>query len=184
MTASNRPLSTWLGWFLLVVIFTSSCVFLSKWQFDRQAEVVQLNSRIAASYAAEPTALEEVLSENQTWESPLEFRSVLVSGSYIPQESYLVRNRPYNAYPVFLQLIAFRTAGGSIIWIERGWLPTGSKSDSPDDIPVVDDEPRQLTLRLRPAEPTLDRSAPSGQLSSIDLETATGNFNDVKIYFN
>ncbi len=182
MTANNRPISTWLGWFSLVLIFTIACVLLSKWQFDRQAEVVETNSRIAASYAAEPKALEEILSTKQPWETSLEFRSVLVSGLYIPEESYLVRNRPYNAYPGFLQLVAFRTDGGSVIWVERGWLPTGSKSDSPDDVPLVDSVHRQLTLRLRPSEPSLDRTAPSGQLSSIDLESASSNLDSTETY--
>jgi cytochrome oxidase assembly protein ShyY1 len=173
MMANNRSKSTWLGWLSLVLVFTSACIFLSKWQFDRQAEVVKTNSRIAASYAAEPRALEEILTPEQPWDSALEFRSALVSGQYIPEESYLVRNRPYNAYPGFLQLVAFLTDGGSVIWVERGWLPTGSKSDSPDEIPTVDSNHRQLKLRLRPAEPALDRTAPAGQLSSIDLESAS-----------
>lgn len=182
MMAKNRPISTWLGWISLVLIFTTACIFLSKWQFDRQAEVVEANSRIAASYESEPQALEEILRVNQTWANTLEFRSVLVSGQYMPQEHYLVRNRPYNAYPGFLQLVAFQTDGGPIIWVERGWLPTGSKSDSPDDVPLVDSAHRQLTLRLRPAEPRLDRTAPSGQLSSIHLETASSSLINKDVY--
>jgi len=182
MSASNRPVSTWLGWLALVLVFTTACVLLSKWQFDRQAEVVETNSRIAASYAAEPRALEEVLATGQPWNSALEFRSALVSGQYIPEESYLVRNRPYNAYPGFLQLVAFQTDGGSVIWVERGWLPTGSESDSPDDIPAVDSSHRQLTLRLRPSEPALDRTAPAGQLSSINLELASSKLGETEIY--
>lgn len=180
--ANNRPLSTWLGWLVLVVVFTTACVLLSKWQFERQTEVVQLNARIAASYAAEAKPLEEVLKPSQAWERTLEFRSVKVTGAYLPQQSYLVRNRPYNAYPGFLQLVAFKSDAGPVIWVERGWLPTGSKSDSPDDIPVVDNLPRELTLRLRPAEPTLDRTAPTGQLSSIDLETASLTLEGLETY--
>ena len=179
---SNRPLRTYVGWIALVVIFTTACIFLSKWQFDRQAEVVAANQRIAASYDAEPVALEELLLPDQAWEKELEFRSVLVSGQYIPEQSYLVRNRPYNAYPGFLQLVAFETDGGSVIWVERGWLPTGSKSDSPDTVPQVDSVHRQLTLRLRPAEPTLDRTAPVGQLSSIDLNAANDSFDSQNSY--
>ena len=182
MSASKRPISTWLGWLTLVFVFTTACVFLSKWQFDRQAEVVETNSRIAASYAAEPRALEEILAIDQTWNSALEFRSVLVSGQYIPDQSYLVRNRPYNAYPGFLQLVAFQTDGGSVIWVERGWLPTGSKSDSPDEVPAVDSTHRQLTLRLRPSEPALDRTAPPGQLSSINLESASSELVETDIF--
>jgi cytochrome oxidase assembly protein ShyY1 len=171
--ATSRPVRTWLGWLFLVVAFTAACIFLSKWQFERQAEVVETNSRIAASYEAEPVALEELITTENSWDTFLEFRSVLVTGQYIPEQSYLVRNRPYNAYPGFLQLVAFKTDGGSIIWVERGWLPTGSKSDSPDDVPQVDSTQRQITLRLRPTEPTLDRTAPAGQLSSIDLKTVS-----------
>jgi cytochrome oxidase assembly protein ShyY1 len=182
MSASKRPISTWLGWLTLVFVFTTACVFLSKWQFDRQAEVVETNSRIAASYAAEPRALEEILAIDQTWNPALEFRSVLVSGQYIPDQSYLVRNRPYNAYPGFLQLVAFQTDGGSVIWVERGWLPTGRKSDSPDEVPAVDSTHRQLTLRLRPSEPALDRTAPPGQLSSINLESASSELVETDIY--
>jgi hypothetical protein len=182
MSASKRPISTWLGWLTLVLVFTTACVFLSKWQFDRQAEVVATNSRIASSYAAEPRVLEEILAIDQTWNSALEFRSVLVSGQYIPDQSYLVRNRPYNAYPGFLQLVAFQTDGGSVIWVERGWLPTGSKSDSPDEVPAVDSTHRQLTLRLRPSEPALDRTAPPGQLSSINLESASSELVETDIF--
>lgn len=182
MTANSRPIRTWLAWLSLVVIFSTACIFLSKWQFDRQAEVVQTNSRIAASYDADPLALEEVLTADQSWDTALEFRPVLVSGQYIRELSYLVRNRPFNAYPGFLQLVAFKTDGGSIIWVERGWLPTGNRSDSPDEIPLVDSVHRELTLRLRPAEPTLDRTAPAGQLSSIDLKTASFIFSDTNVY--
>lgn len=179
---NNRPIRTYVGWIALVVIFTTACIFLSKWQFDRQAEVVAANQRIAASYAAEPVALEELLLPDQSWVKELEFRSVLVSGAYIPTESYLVRNRPYNAYPGFLQLVAFQTDGGSVIWVERGWLATGSKSDSPDSVPDIDSVHRQLTLRLRPAEPKLDRTAPEGQLSSIDLIEANSSLESQNSY--
>jgi cytochrome oxidase assembly protein ShyY1 len=161
------------GWIALVAVFTTGCLALSRWQFDRQAEVVAINSRISASYQEEPIALEELLKVSSPWSKPLEFRAVIVSGNYLNQYSYLVRNRPYNALPGFLQLVAFETDGGAVIWVERGWLPTGSASDFPDEVPRVDDIHRTITLRLRPTEPALDRTAPTGQLSSIDLVAAS-----------
>ena len=69
-----------------------------------------------------------------------------------------------------MQLVAFRTNEGSVIWVERGWLATGSSTDTPDDVPQLDDVSRTLQLRLRPSEPDLDRTAPEGQLSSIYLD--------------
>ena len=181
MTQSNRTAS-WLKWAVLVIAFTTACWFLSQWQFDRQAEVVGKNQLIEANYNAEPKPLEEILAPAQNWDSTLEFRSATVTGSYIPEASYIVRNRPFNAYPGFLQLIAFETSQGSVIWIERGWLPTGSTDDTPDLIPAVSEEVRTLEIRLRPAEPDLDRTAPEGQLSSIYLEEASLKLSKENVY--
>jgi cytochrome oxidase assembly protein ShyY1 len=179
---SNKSLRSWLSWGLLVTIFSTSCWFLSQWQFSRQTEVHESNLRISANYEQKPVALEALLKSNQAWVKSLEFRSVTVSGSYLPDRAFLIRNRPYESNPGFLQLVAFETDGGSIIWVERGWLPTGSRSDSPDDIPRVNDIHRQITIRLRPAEPELDRTAPSGQLPSIDLLAASDGIQSNSIY--
>ncbi len=170
MLPKKLLIPSWLKWLVLVIAFTTACWFLSQWQFSRQAEVVAKNNLIEANYSAEPVELEDLLSPDQEWSSSLEFRSVTLEGQYVPEQSFIVRNRPYNAYPGFLQLVAFKSDNGTLVWVERGWLPTGSESDTPDSIPQVDDEPRQIKIRLRPAEPDLDRTAPQGQLSSIYLD--------------
>ena len=170
MQTPSKSQYNWLSWTILVIVFTVACWFLSQWQFDRQSQVVAKNKLIEANYNAEAKPLEDVIEPNQTWVNDLEFRSASVSGQYLPDQSFLVRNRPLNAYPGFLQLVAFRTDQGTVIWVERGWLPTGSEADTPDDVPLVDGQSRTLQLRLRPAEPDLDRTAPEGQLSSIYLE--------------
>jgi cytochrome oxidase assembly protein ShyY1 len=170
MKTSSSPERNWFRWALLVVSFTVACWFLSQWQFDRQAEVVAKNKLIEANYNAASQEIGELLQPDQAWQTNFEFRSVSVQGQYLPEQNFLVRNRPLNAYPGFLQLVAFRTTEGSVIWIERGWLPTGSKTDTPDDVPQVDAQSRTLEVRLRPAESELDRTAPAGQLSSIFLD--------------
>jgi cytochrome oxidase assembly protein ShyY1 len=176
MKTTSKPIKSWFSWALLVVSFTFACWFLSQWQFDRQVEVVAKNNLIEANYNTESKSLHEVIGPDQEWQNEFEFRSVSVKGNYIPEESFLVRNRPLNAYPGFLQLVAFSTEQGSVIWIERGWLPTGSEADTPDDIPQVDERSRTLQLRLRPAEPDLERTAPEGQLSSIFLDQISSTF--------
>lgn len=178
MQTPSKSQYNWLSWAILVIVFTLACWFLSQWQFDRQNEVVAKNKLIEANYNAESEYLVDVLEPNQAWVNDLEFRSVSVSGRYVPAQNYLVRNRPLNAYPGFLQLVAFRTEQGTIIWVERGWLPTGSTSDTPDDVPQVDGQSRFLQLRLRPAEPDLERTAPEGQLSSIYLGDISSGLED------
>ena len=171
MKTPKSKYSSWISWTILVLAFTVACWFLSQWQFARQAEVVAKNNLIEANYNSDSVKLAEVIKPSQPWKTNLEYRSVTVAGNYLPKQSFLVRNRPLNAYPGFLQLVAFQTNEGSIVWVERGWIPTGSKADTPEDIPQVDDKQRTLELRLRPAEPDLDRTAPKGQISSIYLQT-------------
>ena len=182
MTQASNPKSNWFKWTLLVLSFTTACWFLSQWQFDRQAEVVAKNNLIEANYNAKPQSLDSLLTTEEAWQSKLEFRSVSVEGRYVPDQSFLVRNRPLNAFPGFLQLVAFRTDQGTVLWIERGWLPTGSETDTPDVVPAVDDAKRTIQVRLRPAEPDLDRTAPQGQLSSIYLEEISKRLDDKNVY--
>jgi cytochrome oxidase assembly protein ShyY1 len=182
MTKTNKPKSNWVSWALLVLSFTVACWFLSQWQFDRQAEVVAKNNLIEANYNAPSKSIETLLSPEDDWKKDLEFRSVRVEGKYLPEESYLVRNRPLNAYPGFLQLVAFKSEQGAVLWVERGWLPTGAESDTPDDIPAVDSEQRTIQVRLRPAEPDLDRTAPEGQVSSLYLGEISKSLSQESVY--
>ena len=182
MTKASNPNKNWFSWAILVVFFASACWFLSQWQFDRQAEVVAKNNLIEANYNAKSQSLDSLLRPQDDWKANLEFSPVIVEGEYLPEQSYLVRNRPLNAYPGFLQLVAFRSEQGSVIWVERGWLPTGAKSDTPDEIPAIDTIKRTIEVRLRPAEPDLDRTAPEGQLSSIFLEGISKSLGEKFVY--
>ena len=182
MKTSKGSVTSFLTWLALTALFSTACWFLSQWQFARQEEVQKANAILAANYDSQPSALEEILPISKKWNQTLEYKTVLVSGKYIPDKTFLIRNRPYKANPGFLQLAAFETDGGPVIWVERGWLSTGSLSDSPDSVPQLDSLHRQLTLRLRPAEPKLDRTAPSGQLPSIDLRAASEILGSKNVY--
>ena len=171
--ANNQTARRWFTWIALASVFSVACWFLSQWQFARAAEVQKANAIVLANYDSKPVPLEELLYPNTSWNPQNEYKQVLVSGHYLVGKTYLIRNRPFQGNPGFLQLAAFQTDSENIIWVERGWLPTGNAQDNPDYVPLVDDVHRQLTLRLRPTEPKLDRGAPLGQLPSIDLIAAS-----------
>ena len=178
-TMANRATTTrWLTWISLATVFAAACWFLSQWQFARAEEVQKANEIVLANYDRAPVALEELLPQESSWKKTIEYRQVIVSGNYLPEHTFLIRNRPNSGYPGFLQLVAFKTDSETIIWIERGWLPTGNKQDAPDLVPVVNNTHRELTLRLRPTEPKLERGAPIGYLPSIDLVTASAELPD------
>jgi cytochrome oxidase assembly protein ShyY1 len=57
--------------------------------------------------------------------------------------------------------------------VSRGWLPTGSKQDFPDINPVPEGKLTSIVGRIVATEPELDRSAPEGQIASINPKLAT-----------
>lgn len=160
----------WVAWLAAASVFAIACAFLSNWQFDRRQEALDKIALVAANYDLPAVALDE-LAANNTFDSANEWRPVELTGSFIPNKAVLVRNRPNNGQPGFLQVVPFKTDSGQIVAIETGWLPTGNEQDSPDLIPLPDSEHQTIVARLRPAEPTLNRDAPAGQLGTINIET-------------
>jgi cytochrome oxidase assembly protein ShyY1 len=159
----------WLVWFLLVVVFSVACVFLSEWQFSRRAEAVAKIHSLAENYDQAPADLSSVAGLT-SFDSSNEWRPVSLTGHFITEHAVLVRNRPYNGAPGFLQLIPFQTLSGDIVAIETGWLATGDDNKEPKLIPLPTDEERRIVARIRPSEPTLNRDAPKGQLATINID--------------
>lgn len=156
----------WLAWLVLATLFAIACVILSNWQFNRRTEAVARINLIAANYDQAPVALDALIGNGY---SPAdEWRPVSIIGSYLDESVFLVRNRPNNGNPGFIELVPFLTRDGQIIAIDRGWLPTGNKQDSPDLVPAPMTGQQTIVGRLRTAEPDLNRDAPDGQLPTIN----------------
>ena len=158
----------WSGWFTLVVVFAIGTVFLSSWQFDRREEKVDQIELVQNNYNAPVSSLSEVVNDGKL-PSENEWLRVELVGNYLTDHVYLVRNRPLNGQPGFLQLVPFETLQGEIFAVERGWMPTGNTQDSPDFIPTVESDQKTIAVRLRPSEPEISRGAPIGQIENINL---------------
>jgi cytochrome oxidase assembly protein ShyY1 len=166
-------LRKWFNWIALVTVFTVACVLLAGWQLDRRDLKLASIGLIQTNYQREPISLEESLTSN-SFKLPEEtWQSVRVTGSYLSADLLLVRNRPNNGQPGFEQLVPFRADSGLVIFVSRGWLPTGSKQDLPDQNPRPSNSQTTIVGRVVPSEPKLDRSAPTGQIASINSELAT-----------
>lgn len=163
----------WLGWLLLATVFAVSCFFLANWQFDRRNEAVDKIALVTKNYNQAPVALEELVGE-EGFEAADEWRPVALTGKFSTEDAVLVRNRPYNGSPGFLQVIPFQLASGQLLAIETGWLATDEKLDAPKVIPLPSSESITIWGRLRPAEPLLGRSAPEGQIPTINIEALEG----------
>ena len=179
--------SSWrryLAWLLLVCLFAVSCALLSRWQFDRRAQVVEVINTIDTNYDKTPKPLESVLSSLfQPLSAQEQWLPVVVKGHYLPESTTLVRNRSLGGNPGFEMLVPFLTIKNTVIIIDRGWIATGNTHDYPDHIPKTSSVTLTLVGRLMPSEPALNRTAPAGQIPSIYLP-ALATMNSAQTYIN
>ena len=159
----------WLVWLLLASVFAVSCFFLSQWQFSRRAEAVAKINALEANFDQSPVQLGQVASLS-SFDVRNEWRPVTLAGYFLVDHAVLVRNRPYNGAPGYLQVIPFRLSTGETVAIETGWLPTGNDNHAPDVIPLPTGNEQQIIGRVRAAEPTLNRDAPAGQLATVNVD--------------
>ena len=159
----------WIVWLLLVSVFAVACFFLSQWQFNRRAEAVAKIQTIELNFDQSPVPVQELASLN-SFSGKFEWRPVSLDGKFLPNSAVLVRNRPYNGSPGFLQVIPFELRSGEIIAVETGWVPTASNNKAPTTVPLPDGNFREIIGRVRTAEPTLDRQAPPGQIATINVD--------------
>ena len=165
----------WARYLALAVVFALVCVGLCLWQLDRRNTALVELGRIDQNYSAEPVPLADVLGELDAFSPDQKWTPVTMTGTYLPDEELLVRNRPYNSGPGFEVLTPLLLADGSVFIVDRGGLPTGRLQDSPDEIPAAPSGEVTVTARLKPGEPTLPgRSAPAGQIASIQLDDIAG----------
>lgn len=167
--ATKSDIKRWSGWLSLVIVFSIACAGLSNWQFSRREEALNAIAQVARNYNSEPVEIDEV-AKLDSFDEENQWRPVKLTGHYLVENSVLVRNRPLNGQPGFLELVPFQLSDGRLIAIERGWLPSDSNYLAPATYPLPSSETQTVIARLRPAEPSLNRTAPSGQLATINIE--------------
>ena len=162
----------WLGYLGLAVVFGIITSLFGLWQWDRRGEAVAEIERVEANYDAQPVSFEQLLPPGEQWSDDLRWRPVVVEGSYLTEHTVLVRTRPRLGAVGFEVLVPFRDQSGTVVLINRGWIPTGETRDEPDAIPVPPEGFITVEARAFAGEPTIPgRSAPSGQVATIHLPT-------------
>lgn len=167
--ATKADLKRWSGWLALVISFSVACALLSNWQFSRREEALAAMAQVAKNYDATPVDIDQVAQIN-FFDEINQWRPVRLEGHYLIGNSVLVRNRPLDGQPGFLVLIPFQLTDGRLISIERGWVASLSNYQAPKTYPLPSPELQTVIARVRPSEPTLDRSAPIGQLATINVD--------------
>ncbi len=160
----------WLGWFALVMLIAAGCVGLGRWQFERREAVVENIERIEANYDAVPEQYEPGTRLLDSFDPAREWTPVTFVGRYDLANQVVVRNRPLNGQPGYEVLTPLRLEDGTAVIIDRGWLPIGNaEAGRPDQVPAPPPGEVEVTARIKPGEPPVNRGAPEGQVASIDL---------------
>ena len=159
----------WGPWLALVILFAIATSLLSWWQFDRRNDRVERINQVIANYDRTPIPYSDLIwTTNPDGSSEMEWTPVTVSGTYLPESSLLVRNRPLNGQAGFLQLVPLQLSDGRILMVERGWLIASSELVMPQTNPLPNGGFHELTVRLRVSEQDLGRER-AETLASIDL---------------
>jgi len=144
----------WIAFHLLVVLGIVLMVNLGFWQLRRLDERQAFNATVEARYDQPPAPLDEVLTSS-TDPADVEWRQVTLSGAYLPEGTISVVNRSQNGAAGMNVAVPLRLDDGSILIVNRGFVPL--IADEAPPVPALDVD---LVGRLRESE-----TRRTGQLS-------------------
>ncbi|WP_051297714.1 SURF1 family protein [Brevibacterium album] len=143
----------WLQYIGLAVVAAIACGLLANWQNQRRESRDAEIERIEAHYSAAPVPLETVLgSPDAEFGEEADWTRVSAQGSYRPEETVLVRNRPKDGRAGFWELVPFETDQGATLLIARGWIAGSGAEAAASDLPAPPDGEVAVTAWLRPAQ--------------------------------
>ncbi len=169
---SGRTALRWSGYIAFAVVFAIACAFLSNWQFARNDDRSEQLALVEANYDAPPSPLNELIPVGSTLDPADEWHPALLRGRYLADQQVLVRNRPHGGTSAFEVLVPFLTADGRTFVVDRGWVAPAASGPHPEDVPAPPTGTVEVVVRLKAGEaaPTSGRSAPEGQVPTINLE--------------
>lgn len=156
----------------LTVVFAVVSSFFGLWQWDRREQAVAAITKLETNWDQTPVPMASLGNQQDFSADLAQWTPVVVSGVYAVEDQLLVRTRPRGGQVGFEVVVPFRTGEGTVVMVNRGWVPTGEATDFPDVLPLAPRGEISVFGRIKPGEPTLvGRGAPEGQIPSIDLPT-------------
>ncbi len=122
-----RPFSRrWLPATLLVLVAAAVLARLGIWQLDRLAQRRALNARVSEQQAAPVLTLDKNAGNLDLYS--MEYRSVMVTGTYLPADEIVLRNQTWETDfgpELGVKLLTPLLIEGSnvAILVDRGWIP-------------------------------------------------------------
>lgn len=153
----------WIAFHLLVIAGILLMVNLGLWQLRRLDERQAFNDQVTSRIDVPPAPLDDVLVGADP--DDVEWRSVEVSGRYLPDEELRVVNRSQGGIAGDMIVTPLQLDDGRILLVERGFAPLDT------DVAAAPTGPVDIVGRLRPSQ-----ERRRGQLSDV----ATGDLTEAQ----
>src|SRR5659263_750636 len=99
--------SRWVGLIIGALVVTVVCVVLGRWQWGRHEDKVEAVSRIERNWDAPAITLDDVVTSGLEVSGVLQWQRVELTGSFVPDSTVLLRNRPVSRSPAMHVLAVF-----------------------------------------------------------------------------
>jgi cytochrome oxidase assembly protein ShyY1 len=126
----------WVLFFLVVVVLAYGTWWLGRWQFHRLEDRQRDNAVVERNEDAAPVPVGEVLAPGRDVDPDDEWRAVTATGSYVTDETVIVRYRTREGSSGVDVVVPLQTDGGPALLVDRGWLATDNSGAVPDDVPA------------------------------------------------
>lgn len=100
---------------------------LGVWQLDRLAWKNDLIAEIQSRMAAAPAPLDAVLAEAGDDLTVAQYRRVSVTGEFLNDRELYLAARSMNGNPGYHVMTPFRETDGTVVLVDRGWVPVERK---------------------------------------------------------
>jgi len=116
----------WVTFFLVVVLLAYGCYLLGRWQFHRLHDRETSNTQITRNLKAPPAPVADVLRVGRPAGAAAEWRKVTATGTYLPDESVIVRYQTRDGTSGVDVVTPLRTSDGPLLLVDRGWMQTSN----------------------------------------------------------
>ena len=131
---------------LVALLLIFGCLFAAQWQFDRGASQASTNKIIAQNFKLSALAITDIEKLDPVAN---QWRSIVINGSFSPNNQELIRNRYHEGKFGFEVLTLFKSDSGVNFWVNRGWVAAGPNAATPPTITPVIEGDVEITTRIR-----------------------------------
>jgi cytochrome oxidase assembly protein ShyY1 len=126
----------WALFAVVVVLLACACYALGRWQFHRLHEREAYNVQVRHNLHATPVPVGDVLAVGRPVSPQDEWRRVTATGTYLPNQSVVIRYQTRNGQSGVDIVTPLRTDRGPAVLIDRGWMQTDNVGASRVNAPA------------------------------------------------